>query len=339
MVTRHPDLDHSRNQDPLTESSSLFVTASSTLASFVDDGLHDSETKELGEELLALAGVIFDLSCIFEKFKKRASPAQVQELLGLDFNSILGRLRVPNAKRLKLLQLVLEARRIFQQRGCITVDHLASLVGKLQDAAQGSVCADFFLFELRKPLTIVMHLLPKKRQRCNFLVPTFLFPRADDDLSAWEQCLQSDDLNFQFSVMESGCWGVWRWRSSFYDGPMPLGLFYGATDASKLAGGVTCAGNRILRIWNPKESKWHINILEALMPVWFLQEFGPQVAGSRGVVWVDSMVALTALNKGRSKNKAIAKAARDFKLLCLKYSVQFFSRSYSHAAQHRGRLY
>ena len=213
---------------------------------------------------------------------------------------------------------------MFKLAGCITVDHLASLVGKLQDAAQGFVCADFFLFELRKSLTILMHHLPRRKQRCKFLVPTFLFPRADLDLAAWEECLQAEDLNFTFSILDSGCYGVWRWQPTFYDGPMPAGLFYGATDASKLAGAVTFAGNRILHNWNVREKDWHINLLEALMLVWFLQEFGPQVAGCKGVLWVDSMVAMKALNKGRSKNKAIASIARDFKLLCLRYGVQLF---------------
>jgi hypothetical protein len=105
---------------------------------------------------------------------------------------------------------------------------------------------------------------------------------------------------------------------------LPPGVFSAATDASKKAGAVTFAGARLLHEWTASERCYHINILEALMPVWFLKEYGPQVRGLRGVVWVDSMVALTALNAGRSKNILIAAAAREFKSLCLQYSAQIW---------------
>ena len=37
---------------------------------------------------------------------------------------------------------------------------------------------------------------------------------------------------------------------------------------------------------------------------------------------MDSAVAIAALNSGKSKNKVLAWYAHEFKLLCLKYSVQ-----------------
>ena len=46
--------------------------------------------------------------------------------------------------------------------------------------------------------------------------------------------------------------------------------------------------------------------------------------GLRGMVWVDSMVALQALNSGRSKNVLITAAAREYKLLCLRVSTQIW---------------
>ena len=70
------------------------------------------------------------------------------------------------------------------------------------------------------------------------------------------------------------------------------------------------------------QKSFHINVLETLVPVWFLQDNGPYVRGQRGVIWMDSAVAIAALNSGKSKNKVLAWYAREFKLLCLKYSVQ-----------------
>eukprot|EP00802_Teleaulax_amphioxeia_P001250 Tamp_01252.p1 GENE.Tamp_01252~~Tamp_01252.p1 ORF type:complete len:895 (-),score=71.37 Tamp_01252:2479-5163(-) len=321
IAARPPNLDHSRNADPPSASSSLFVTAASSVASFVDDQIASCLSDALGREYVALSGLAFELSGIFEKLVKRVESTQEAEVLGLDLDTPRGVLTVPIEKRQKLLALVEEGLAVFDLGGTYTVDILGSVVGKLQDASQGYPGSTFFLFELRLPLALVQHLLPTKGQRCRFLIPTALFPRMRLSLVAWRDCLQSTG-GTQFYVQPSGNFGVWKWCETFYHAPLPLGVFSAATDASKRAGGVTFAGARLLHEWSDIERALHINILESLMPVWFLQECGPQVAGLRGVLWVDSRVAMGALNAGRSKNKLIAAAARSFKLLCLQYSVQ-----------------
>jgi len=83
------DLGDSRNQNPLSNTSSLYVTAAAVLASFVDDGLHRILQVEL--ELMDIAGRIFKLTGIFEKLRKRAWPFQTLEMLGLDFESLSGK--------------------------------------------------------------------------------------------------------------------------------------------------------------------------------------------------------------------------------------------------------
>ena len=95
-----------------------------------------------------------------------------------------------------------------------------------------------------------------------------------------------------------------------------------ATDASKLGGGIAFDGTRISHMWSDGERRLHINVLEALMPVQWVKQCGPQLRGCRGVLWVDNMTALCALNKGKSKNKLIAAAAREFKYLCMLYAIQ-----------------
>ena len=325
VVTRPPHLDHSRNRDP-SESSSLFVTACSAVASFVDDKISSAWSGELGRELVAIAGCVYHLSGVYEKLIKRVWPDQLQDVLGRAVATIPGTVALPPNKRRLLIVMVREMLACFDgaSQHCITVDRLASNVGKLQDAVSGVEGAAFFMFQLRLPLAVIMHLLPFKCQRTRFLIPFFLFPRMRFDLLAWLEVLEDIRSCRRFYVQESGYYGVWKWEHNFFESPLPAGIFSAATDASKKAGAVTFAGARLLHEWSAEEQRLHINILEALMPVWFLQEFGPQVRGLRGVVWVDSMVALRALNAGRSKNVLIAAAARDFKLLCLRHSVQIW---------------
>ena len=210
-----------------------------------------------------------------------------------------------------------------EQGGAISIEALAGLVGKLQDAAQGYVCAGFFLFELRLPLNIVLHHLRTRRQQRAFLVPLIMFPRMEEDLRAWLDCLHSD-RDFQYSLQPDGYWGTWSWTRTFFEGALPQGVFYAATDASKKAGGFSFGGARSVHLWTKKEEKFHINIWEVLVPVHFLQEYGPYVQGQRGVLWMDSAVAIAALNAGKSKNKVIAWAARQLKFLCMQFSVQIF---------------
>jgi len=324
VVMRPNVIDHTRNQDALHAKSALFLTGLSTLTSFVDDAIQSAPTEVLGNELMAIAGHVFQITCIFEKVKKRAAPAQEQEVLGLWFCTLSGYLSVPTEKRARLLALVLEALEMFDRQGAISIEALNSLVGKLQDASQGHVCASFFLHQLRMPLNCVLHLLLTRHARREFLVPFFMFARMRDDLQAWATCLLVDAgaAHFQYSMQPDGYWGTWHWDRSFFDGPLPLGVFNGATDASKKAGGFSFGGARSVKQWTGKEKSFHINVLETLVPVWFLQDNGPYVRGQRGVIWMDSAVAIAALNSGKSKNKVLAWYAHEFKLLCLKYSVQ-----------------
>jgi len=140
VVMRPNVIDHTRNQDPLHAKSALFLTGLSTLASFVDDAIQSAPTEVLGNELMAIAGHVFQITCIFEKVKKRAAPVQEQEVLGLWFCILSGYLSVPTEKRARLLALVLEALEMFDRQGAILIEALNSLVGKLQDGSQGYVC-------------------------------------------------------------------------------------------------------------------------------------------------------------------------------------------------------
>jgi len=300
------------------------MTGLSTLASFVDDVIQSAPTVALEWELVAIAACVFRLTCIFEKIQKRVWPAHIQEVLGLIFSTLSGQLSVPGEKRARLLILVREVLAICEVRGAISIEALGSLVGKLQDAAQGFVCAGFFLFELRSPLNTVLHHLRTRRESRAFLVPCVMFPRMKTYLQAWIDCLTSQSGKFQYSLQPNGYWGAWSWNRTFLEGALPSGFFFGATDASKKAGGFTFGGARTVHQWSVKERSFHINILESLIPVYFLQEFGPYVQGQRGVLWMDSAVAIAALNAGKSKNKVIVWAARMFKLLCMRYSVQMF---------------
>ena len=324
VAARPADLDHSRNRDPVDGRSSLFVTACSTLCAFVDDHMDSAQSQELGLELVAILGVIFAVTGMREKLAKRELPAQLRELLGLLFDSVRGSLSLPSKKRYKLLELVLEVVGVLQQGGALSIHELASLVGKLQHAAQAFVAAGFFLFELRGPLNMVMHLLPRVRQRRAFLVTADDMPRALTDLSAWMELLSGEHGERRFLMTPAGQFGVWRWHAGFGEGSLPAGVFYAATDASKRAGGITFDGNRRVHDFTGDEVAlaWHINLLEAVMGLEFVRQFGSQVAGQVGVLWCDNQTAVCALNSGRSKNKLIAGIAREFKLLCLAFSLQ-----------------
>ena len=111
---------------------------------------------------------------------------------------------MPGEKRARLLILVREVLAICKVEGAISIDALGSLVGKLQDAAQGFVCAGFFLFELRSPLNTVLHHLRTRRESRAFLVPCVMFPRMKTDLQAWIDCLTSQSGKFQYSLQPNG---------------------------------------------------------------------------------------------------------------------------------------
>ena len=117
--------------------------------------------------------------------------------------------------------------------------------------------------------------------------------------------------------MSNGYWGTWRWNRTFFEGPLPAGIFYGATDASKQAGGFSFGGARSVVRWTNREKDFHINFLETVIPVHFLQVYGPYMRCQRGVFWMDSLVAIAALNKGKSTNKVLAWAARMVHLPCM----------------------
>ena len=324
IAPRPPDLDHSRNRDPVDGKSALFVTACSSLCAFVDDHMDSAVTEPLGLELVAILGVIFAVTGMHEKIAKREMPSQLKELLGLLFDSVQGRLSLPPKKRAKLLQLVSEVIAVLERGGVLSIQELASLVGKLQHASQAFVGAGFFLFDLRAPLNLVMHLLPRVKQRRGFLVSAEDMPRAFQDLKMWSDLLSSELGERRFLVTPDGLFGVWRWQEGFGEGALPSGIFYAATDASKRAGGITFDGNRRVHDFKGDQVAgfWHINLLETAMGLQFVVQFGSQVAGQVGVLWCDNKVAVSALNSGRSKNKIIAGMAREFKLRCLELSLQ-----------------
>ena len=58
------------------------------------------------------------------------------------------------------------------------------------------------------------------------------------------------------------------------------------------------------------------------MGLQFVQQFALHIEGGVGVLWCDNLVAVRALNAGRSRNKILASIARDFKLQCLRFGVQ-----------------
>ena len=62
--------------------SSLYITACTALASFVDDKFSSAWSVAMGKQIMAIAGWVYHLTGALEKFKKRAWPCQVQEVLG-----------------------------------------------------------------------------------------------------------------------------------------------------------------------------------------------------------------------------------------------------------------
>ena len=140
--------------------------------------------------------------------------------------------------------------------------------------------AGFFLFDLRAPLNLVMHLLPRVKQRRGFLVSAEDMPRAFQDLKMWSDLLSSELGERRFLVTPDGLFGVWRWQEGFGEGALPSGIFYAATDASKRAGGITFDGNRRVHDFKGDQVAgfWHINLLETAMGLQFVVQFGSQSA-------------------------------------------------------------
>eukprot|EP00961_Rhodomonas_salina_P173197 2335832-Rhodomonas_salina.1 len=74
-------------------------------------------------------------------------------------------------------------------------------------------------------------------------------------------------------------------------------------------------------MWTLVESRLHINVLEALMILQFVEEFSSELRGRRVLGWCDNSTSVAAMNKGSLVSNLITGIVRRTRLICLEHDI------------------
>ena len=73
---------------------------------YIDDFQHLTQLLQQGLELFEIGAKVYEILGLIEKVVKREGPARVMTLLGFEFNSTTGVLRIPEAKASEIVLLI-----------------------------------------------------------------------------------------------------------------------------------------------------------------------------------------------------------------------------------------
>ena len=138
---------------------------------YIDDFQYLCKLLEQGLEIFEIGARVFELVGLIEKVVKREGPARVMALLGFEFHSLTGILRIPEGKRMEILSLLDTVLLSSTRREAIPYSLLLSLVGKLTWASTGIELGRAFLAGIRVPLDAVSSMLTTPASRRAFLIP------------------------------------------------------------------------------------------------------------------------------------------------------------------------
>ena len=132
-------------------------------------------------------------------------------LLGFEFNSTTGVLRIPEAKALEIVLLIRQVIATAHKGGSVPWSILLSLHGKLMWASTGIKLGRSYLSAIRRPLDAVATLLSNRLQRANFLIPVYKMIEMVGQLQWWDAVVSCNNGTTQLYINQSGMYDRWSW--------------------------------------------------------------------------------------------------------------------------------
>jgi len=300
-------------RDPLRQPPSSAV--------YVDDFAMFAPSLDSCLELMELAAEVFATANVPEKVAKREGPSQTLTLLGFEFDTRTGILRVPDHKRAEILALLNSILTRARANQSVSWHELASITGKLTWASSGIGAGRVYIRHLRKPCTAVQDTLRSRSEQDKFCIPIYFFTKAIEELEWWEKALQANGGRQRWHLGASGLYepGPWHWEGRF-GAQVPEDVIQFATDACRDGGGLLFDSEYQLRGWMKREKRHHINVLEAIMLLDWCTEFGPQASGRRVLAWCDNSVTVAAINSGVSRSDVITGIVLRIRLCALTHN-------------------
>lgn len=287
---------------------------------YIDDFQHLTQLLQQGLELFEIGAKVYEILGLIEKVVKREGPARVMTLLGFEFNSTTGVLRIPEAKAQEIVVLIRQVLATADEGGSVPWSILSSLHGKLMWASTGIELGRSYLSAIRRPLDAVAVLLFNRIQRANFLIPVFEMYELRSQLRWWDSAVSVNNGTTQLHLNKSGMYDRWSWSGSFGD-DVPGDVVQGFTDACPGGGGWLWGSERFRFVWSARESRHHINVLEAETILRMLRADASSLDHCKLLMWCDNMVTVKAVRKGTSKSPLLTKIVREIRLICLRHHI------------------
>ena len=268
-----------------------------TILAYLDDFLIIGDNKHECElAYRELVRLLNELGfCI--NWDKAVSPTQRLTFLGIEIDTVLRQLILPDSKLCELRAILSET----LTKRSITKRDLQSLVGKLNFAARVVFGGRTFL----RRIIDVMNTLKRPHHHTR---PT---AKLRADLSWWAEFL---------SVFN----GV-----SFFVNSEPVGSEEFSTDACPIGGGGFFQGDWFYINWEidfPDLTKAHINLKETFTVLAALERWKHQLRNNWIVVRSDNQTTISALNKGTSHNPQVMKWLRKIFWLSATYNFRVTAR-------------
>ena len=287
---------------------------------YIDDFQHLSKLLAQGLELFEIGAKVYEILGLVEKVVKREGPARVMTLLGFEFNSSSGALRIPSVKAQEILALIEQVVLAASSGSAVPWSILSSLHGKLMWASTGIELGRSYLSAVRRPLDAVASLLTNRMQRANFLIPVADFPELLAQLRWWAAALALNDGATNLYINKCGMYDRWSWEGSFGD-EVPDDVVQAFTDACPYGFGWCWGSERARFVWSAKEKRHHINILEAETVLRLLRADASSFDHCKLLLWCDNLVTVRALKKGQSKSPLLTRIVREIRLICLRHHI------------------
>jgi hypothetical protein len=287
---------------------------------YIDDFIHLTKLLQQGLELFEIGAHVYKILGLVEKIIKREGPARVLTLLGFEFNSSTGLLRIPSAKAREIQALLRQVLQTATEGGAVPWSILSSLHGKLMWASTGIELGRSYLSAIRRPLDAVSSLLANRLQRSQFLIPVGEMPELIAQLRWWDVAVALNNGITTLFINELGMYSKWDWEGSFGD-EVPSDVVQAFTDASSYGGGWSWGSERSSFKWSARERRHHINVLEAETVLRLLRADCNSLSHCKLLLWCDNLVTVRALRKGQSKSSLLTKIVREIRLICLRHHV------------------
>ena len=248
--------------------------------------------------------LLFSFKGVCERFgvliaaEKTVGPVTKTTLLGLEIDSVVGQIRVPQDKLSSLQALI----RTVLTKEKVMLRTLQSIIGSLNFVCRAVAPGRAFLRRL-----IDMTIGVKQRHH---MIRITLGARAD--LRAWQRFLS--EFNGKVLFVEPRTWNT------------PDLQFY--SDASGSIGfGVYFSGKWTQGRWpaGVGTPKYSIAFLELFPIVVGLQLWGADLANKRVLLWSDNQAVVAVVNAQTSKCPMIMHLVRQLVTICLQHNIRFRS--------------